>query len=240
MEKFYILNLIYNIYTLDNTGDDLKNLNDNSLLSSIIMTKDYNNKFKDKFIPLLLGIKQLLYSANLINNYYNTNSELNINNIPTYNRGISSYALNVMLMSFLDQYNCTKSDIPLGQIFIDFLKINGYLKHNNNNRKMIYLDYNNNGHNEQNEEIKYFYENDNNMDSLIIIDPFNIRNNLCDKMIGYTEIKIALMIGFCVIKDNCECSCHYDDSISYQGKTHCILNKIFKAVKRFTNIRKNQ
>ena len=234
------LNLIYNIYILDNTVEDLKNLNDNSLLSSIIMTKDYNNKFKGKFIPLLLGIKQLLYSANLINNYYNTNSELNINNIPTYNRGISSYALNIMLMSFLDQYNCTKSDIPLGQIFIDFLKINGYLIHNNNNRKIIYLDYNNNGHNDKNIEIKYFYENDNNMDSLIIIDPFNIRNNLCDKMIGYTEIKTALMIGFCVIKDNCECSCHYDDSISYQGKTHCILNKIFKAVKRFANLRKNQ
>ena len=73
----------------NNFGDDLKNLNDNSLLNSIIMTKEYNNKYKGKFIPLLLGLKQLLYNANLINNYYNINSELNIN-IPSYTVGISS------------------------------------------------------------------------------------------------------------------------------------------------------
>ena len=232
-------NLIYNIYTFDNTnyGDDLKNLNDNSLLNSIIMTKEYNNKYKGKFIPLLLGLKQLLYNANLINNYYNINSELNIN-MPSYTGGISSYALNIMLMSFLDKYHCSINNIQIGQIFIDFLKIYGFLMPENNNRRIIYLDYNNNGHNEKNEEIK-FYEN-NNIDSLIIIDPFNIRNNLCEKMFGYNQIKTALMIGFCGIKDNCECSCHYDDTINYQGKTHCILNKIFKTVKRFTNKRKNQ
>jgi len=234
-------NLIYNIYTLDNSsyGDDLKNLNDNSLLNSIIMTNNYNNKYKGKFIPLLLGLKQLLYTANLINNYHNSNTEINLN-MGTYNGGISSYALNIMLMSFLDQYHVHSSDIPLGQIFIDFLKIHGYLMYENNNKKIIYLDYNNNGHNEKNEEIKFYNENTNNLETLIIIDPFNIRNNLCDKMYSYSQIKLALMIGFCVIKDNCECSCHYDDSITYQGKTHCILNKIFKTVKRFTNKRKNQ
>ena len=233
--------LIYNIYILDNTnyGDELKNLNDNSLLNSIIMTNEYNNKYKGKFIPLLLGLKQLLYNANLINNYYNSNSEINMN-MGIYKGGISSYALNVMLMSFLDQYHCHNSDIPLGQIFIDFLKIHGYLMYENNNRKIIYLDYNNNGHNDKNEEIKFYNENSNNIDSLIIIDPFNIRNNLCDKMYAYSQIKLALMIAFCVIKDNCECACHYDDSINYQGKTHCILNKIFKTVKRFTNKRKSQ
>ena len=233
--------LVYNIYTLDNTnfGDELKNVNDNSLLNSIIMTNEYNEKYKGKFIPLLLGIKQLLYNASLINNYYISNSEMNIN-LGLYNGGISSYALNIMLMSFLDQYHSHTSDIPLGQIFIDFLKIHGYLMYENNNRKIIYLDYNNNGHNDKNEEIKFYNENSNNIDSLIIIDPFNIRNNLCDKMYAYSQIKLTLMIAFCVIKDNCECSCHYDDSIHYQGKTHCILNKIFKTVKRFHSKRKNQ
>ena len=228
------INLIYNIYILDNInyGDELRNLNDNSLLNSVIMTNEYNNKYKGKFIPLLLGLKQILYNANLINNYYNNRS--------TYNEGISSYALNVLLMSFLDQYACHTNEIPLGQIFIDFLKIHGYLMHENNTRKIIYLDYNNNGHNEKNEEIKLYNENSNNIDSLIIIDPFNIRNNLCEKMYGYSQIKTALMISFCVIKDNCECSCHYDESIGYQGKTHCILNKILKTVKRIYNKRKNQ
>ena len=188
------------------------------------MTKDYNSKYKGKFIPLLLGIKQILYNANLIHNYYNNGN---------FNDGISSYAINVMLMSFLDQYTCNTNEIQIGQIFIDFLKINGYLMVGNNNRKIIYLDYNNNGHNDKNEEIKFYNEN-NNIDSLIIIDPFNSRNNLCEKMYGYEQIKTALMIGFCVIKDNCECSCHYDESIGYQGKTHCILNKIFNTIKRFT------
>ncbi len=235
------INLIYNIYILDNTnyGDDLKNLNDNSLLKSLVMVNDYNNKYKGKYIPLLLGIKQILYNANLISNYYVSNSELNIN-IGNYNGGISSYALNVMLMSFLDEYHSNlNEDIPLGQIFIDFLKIHGYLMYENNNKKIIYLDYNNNGHNDKNEEIQFYNKNSGSIDSLMIIDPFNIRNNLCDKMYGYNQIKLALMIAFCVIKDSCECSCHYDDSINYQGKTHCILNKIFKTVKRFTNKRKN-
>ena len=234
------INLVYNIYTLDNTnyGEDLKNLSDNSLLNSVIMTKEYNNKYKDKFIPLLLGLKQLLYNTNLINNYNNINSDLNIN-IAGYKDGISSYALNIMLMSFLDQYHCSSNDVPLGQIFIDFLKIHGYLMSENNNRKIIYLDYNNNGHNDKNENIKLYKENSNNISSIIIIDPFNIRNNLCEKMLAYNNIKTALMISFCVIKDNCECSCHYDDQIKYKGKNHCILNKIFKTVKRFAK-RKNQ
>ena len=233
------MNLIYNIYTLDNLnyGEELKNSNDNSLLNSIIMTNYYNNKYKGKFTPLLLAIKQLLYNGNIINNYYNINSELNIN-ISTYNGGISSYALNVMLMSFLDQYSPHTNDIPLGQIFIDFLKIHGYLMNENNNRKIIYLDYNNNGQNDKNEEIKFLNENSN-IDSMRIIDPFNIHNNLLGNSYGFSQIKTAFIIAFSVIKDNCECSCHYDEAVNYQGKTHCILNKIFKTVKRFTNKRKN-
>ena len=233
-------NLIYNIYTLDNTsyGDDLKILTDNSLLNSIIMTNEYNNKYKGKFTPLLLGLKQLLYNANLINNYYNVNSEINMN-MCTYNGGISSYALNIMLMSFLDEYynSIDTFDTQLGQIFIHFLKYHGNLMYENNPKKIIYLDYNNNGHNDKNEEIRFYTDNSNNIDSLLIIDPFNIRNNLVEKMYQYNQFKLVLRIAFFVMKDNCECSCHYDDNINYQGKTHCILNKIIKTVKRVSNKR---
>ena len=230
------INLIYNIYVLEaNYIEDIKNLNDNRLLNSVIMTNEYNEKYKGKFIPILLGLKQLLYTANLINNYYNNHSEINI----TYNDGISSYALSVMLMSFLDEYKNYAIDIPIGQIFVDFLRVHGYLMHENNNRKIIYISYNNNGQNEENEEIKFIKENGN-IDSLYIIDPFSIKNNLCEKMYAYSKIKLALKIAFCVLKDNCECSCHYNDKIKYQGKTHCILNKVFKTVKRFTNKKKNQ
>ena len=217
--------LIYNIFVLDNTNfNEIKNVEDNSLIKSIILTNDYMNKYKGKYIPLLLGIKQLLFSGHFIDNYHSKKNDINVDNIalnlnPTEReRGISSYALNILLMNFLDNYNLTSDDIPLGQIFI------------------IYLDYDNNGQKEKLEEIKY--NNENIIDKLIIIDPFNFRNNLTEKSIKISQFVIAFKIAFSVIKDSCECACHYNDDGNYQGKIHCILNKIFKTVKRFTSIKK--
>ena len=239
--------LIYNIFVLDNTTfNEMKNLEDNSLIKSIILTNEYSTKYKGKFIPLLLGLKQLLYSANLIDNYYcSRNNEINVNNInlnlnpnESYKRGISSYALNIMLMAFLDSYNYILDEIPLGQIFIDFLKMYGYLMHENTNKRIIFLDYDNNGQRDKLEEIKY--NNENGIEKLIIVDPFNIRNNLTEKIMTISQFEITFKIAFTVIKDNCECSCHYNEEGSYQGKIHCILNKIFKTVKRFSSIRKDK
>ena len=239
--------LIYNIFVLDNTTfNEMKNLEDNSLIKSIILTNEYSTKYKGKFIPLLLGLKQLLYSANLIDNYYcSRNSEINVDNInlnlnpnESYKRGISSYALNIMLMAFLDSYNYILDEIPLGQIFIDFLKMYGYLMHENTNKRIIFLDYDNNGQRDKLEEIKY--NNENGIEKLIIVDPFNIRNNLTEKIMTISQFEITFKIAFTVIKDNCECSCHYNEEGSYQGKIHCILNKIFKTVKRFSSIRKDK
>jgi hypothetical protein len=238
--------LIYNIFVFDNTNfSEIKNLEDNSLIKSIILTNDYSNKYKGKFIPLLLGLKQLLFSANLISNYHTRNNEVNLDNInlninpaENFNRGISSYALNIMLMSFLDNYNFTTEEIPLGQVFIDFLKINGYLMNENNSKRIIVLDYDNNGQREKIEEIKY--ANENGIETLTIMDPFNIRNNLTEKMYNISQFVFTFIIAFSVIKDNCECSCHYNEEGNYQGKIHCILNKMFKTVKRFASIKKNK
>ena len=239
--------LIYNIFVLDNTTfNEMKNLEDNSLIKSIILTNEYSTKYKGKFIPLLLGLKQLLYSANLIDNYYcSRNNEINVDNInlnlnpnESYKRGISSYALNIMLMAFLDSYNYILDEIPLGQIFIDFLKMYGYLMHENTNKRIIFLDYDNNGQRDKLEEIKY--NNENGIEKLIIVDPFNIRNNLTEKIMTISQFEITFKIAFTVIKDNCECSCHYNEEGSYQGKIHCILNKMFKTVKRFSSIKKNK
>ena len=235
--------LIYNIFVLDNTNfNEIKNVEDNSLIKSIILTNDYMNKYKGKYIPLLLGIKQLLFSGHFIDNYHSKKNDINVDNIalnlnPTEReRGISSYALNILLMNFLDNYNLTSDDIPLGQIFIDFLKAYGGLMYENNSKRIIYLDYDNNGQKEKLEEIKY--NNENIIDKLIIIDPFNFRNNLTEKSIKISQFVIAFKIAFSVIKDSCECACHYNDDGNYQGKIHCILNKIFKTVKRFTSIKK--
>ena len=73
------------------------------------------------------------------------------------------------------------------------------------------------------------------MTDIIIIDPFNIRNNLSEKTFRYSSIKLALMIGYCVARDNCECGCHYNGNNIHNDNGHCILNKIFKTVKRLTN-----
>ena len=237
--------LIYNIFVFDNTNfSEIKNLEDNSLIKSITLTNDYIAKYQEKFIPILLGLKQILYSDNLISNYYCSKNDINLDNInlnlnpeENFKKGISSYALNIMLMAFLDRYKFTNEEIPLGQIFIDFLKIHGYLMHENNNKRIIFLDYDNNGQMDKLEEIKYSSENG--MESLIVVDPFNIRNNLIDKMFDFSEFVSVFIIAYSVIKDNCECSCHYIEEGNYQGKIHCILNKMFKTVKRFNNIKKN-
>ena len=76
------------------------------------------------------------------------------------------------------------------------------------------------------------------MESLIIVDPFNARNNLIGKMFNLSQFEFTFIIAFSVIKDNCECSCHYNEKGNYQGKIHCILNKMFKTVKRFVSIKK--
>ena len=246
MEIGEVQPLIYNIFVFDNTNfSEIKNLEDNSLIKSIILTNDYSTKYKGKFIPLLLGLKHLLFSADLISNYHSRNNDINIDNInlninPTenFNKGISSYALNIMLMSFLDNYNFTTEEIPLGQVFIDFLKINGYLMNENNSKRIIVLDYDNNGQREKIEEIKY--ANENAIETLTIMDPFNIRNNLTEKMYNISQFVFTFIIAFSVIKDNCEGSCHYNEEGNYQGKIHCILNKMFKTVKRFSSIKKNK
>ena len=237
--------LIYNIFVLDNTNfNEIKNVEDNSLIKSITLTNDYINKYKGKYIPLLLGLKQLLFSGHLIDNYHSRKNEINVDNInlninqPERERGISSYALNILLMNFLDNYNFTSDDISLGQIFIDFLKTYGCLMHENNNKGIIFLDYDNNGHREKLEENKY--NNETIIDKLIVVDPFNIRNNLTEKSITISKFGLTFKIAFSVIKDSCECACHYNDDGNYQGKIHCILNKIFKTVKRFTSIQKNK
>ena len=49
---------------------------------------------------------------------------------------------------------------------------------------------------------------------------------------------MAFMIAFVVAHEDCECGCHYnkifDENASY-NPDHCILKRIFLAVKRFNS-----
>ena len=148
--------------------------------------KIINNKYKDKFIPILLSLKQILYNGNVLKNYWKKNDKKV--------GGIDSYALNILLMNFLDDYN--SNDISLGQIFIDFLIINSYLnKEKFYYKKIVYLNYD--FPLEKIQEVKSLYETS--QESLIILDPFDIKNNLpyilpcghtlCDKCLSSLEFK---------------------------------------------------
>ena len=220
--------LTFNIYILDNSNSHYENENnDNSLIQSIKMLTDYNDKFPGIFLPILVATKQLLYNSVLIYNYHNSS-----NYVISNTGGISSYALNILIIDFLEKYYKNEKEIPcLGKVFFDFLKTDGLLSFENSSRKIVILDYNHSNNN--NEEILNYYKEG--MNDLIIIDPFNIRNNLSEKTFRYSSIKLALMIGYCVARDNCECGCHYCGNNIHNDNGHCILNKIFKTVKRLTN-----
>ena len=216
--------VIYNLLIIENNNSDG---NDNNYIKSVLLINKYSTKYKDKFIPILLSLKQILYSGNLLKNYWKKNDKRV--------GGIDSYALNILLMNFLDDYN--SNEISLGQIFIDFLIINSYLnKEKNYYKKIVYLNYD--FPLEKILEVKSLYENS--QESLIILDPFDIKNNLTNGMFRIYLFEITFMVAYNAIKDNCDCSCHYDENIMNQGKIHCILSKIFKTVQRFNTIRNSE
>ena len=83
---------------------------------------------------------------------------------------------------------------------------------------------------------------------LVIVDPLDHKNNVAERLFQFSNVKSTLMICYIVAKDNCECSCHYIDnndntnsnnnnnnSSSIESKEHCVLNKIFKTIKRLTD-----
>ena len=216
--------VIYNLLIIENNNSDG---NDNNYIKSVLLINKYSTKYKDKFIPILLSLKQILYNGNLLKNYWKKNDKRV--------GGIDSYALNILLMNFLDDYN--SNEISLGQIFIDFLIINSYLnKEKNYYKKIVYLNYD--FPLEKILEVKSLYENS--QESLIILDPFDIKNNLTNGMFRIYLFEITFMVAYNAIKDNCDCSCHYNENIKNQGKMHCILNKIFKTVQRFNTIRNKE
>ncbi|MCQ2817102.1 MAG: hypothetical protein MJ252_07540 [archaeon] len=64
----------------------------------------------------------------------------------------------------------------------------------------------------------------------------NHENNVGKNTRQFNNIKLSFMISYIVCKESCECGCHF-----FPGKTntfistdHCILNRIFNGVKRFS------
>lgn len=207
----------------------------NNFIKSGEIINQYSHKYEGIFTPMILALKQILFNSHLISNY---NNNINLTG------GISSYALSILVISYLNSISSSLETKSLGKVFLDFIKFFGFQFDNsitNNpspnqdisspiNNKIFFTTEN------IPPIVLNYYTNavNNGSCELVIIDPCDSKLNLAEKTFRFSNIKLAFMIGYNIAKDNCECSCHYKGNICTEEKEHCLLNKIFKTVKRFT------
>ena len=69
---------------------------------------------------------------------------------------------------------------------------------------------------------------------LIIIDPLNHNNNVAKNTRQFDKIKLAFSLGALAAREQCECGCHFEKEgySDYMKSEHCLLKRIFNAVKR--------
>ena len=119
-------------------------------------------------------------------------------------------------------------DYNLGHLFYEFLIYYGFSfdpKENIVDPKEIYK-------NMDNIFSRSFFPHS----DLIIIDPLNHSNNVGKNTRQFNNIKLAFSLAALAAREQCECGCHYETE-SYTECTkieHCILKRIFNAVKRYS------
>ena len=136
-----------------------------------------------------------------------------------YNGGLSSYALILMIVYFLEYQKKTKKEInkeKIGNLFYDFLFFYGGRLDTN------HIDINN-----INNKI-------NKNPFIYIADPLNNQNNVAKTSFKYVEIKFVFLIALQILNEPCFCHCHYylDDNTCKNREEHNFLNKIFFGIKR--------
>ena len=69
---------------------------------------------------------------------------------------------------------------------------------------------------------------------LIIVDPLNYNNNVAKNTRQFDKIKLAFSLGALAAREQCECGCHFEKEgySDYMKSEHCLLKRIFNAVKR--------
>jgi len=178
--------------------------------------------------PLIFALKNILYHSNL--------------NDP-YTGGISSYGLILMVVSFLQSEMHVGKSIKindLGYIFLSFLYYYGFTFDHSK-----YVIYANNPYDQNSlDDIETINSFVNQNHDIIIIDPLSKSNNVAKSSFQYGNIKMAFMIAFVVAQESCECGCHYQKNIeecigNQNLLEHCILKRIFLAVKRFNSKESN-
>ena len=144
-----------------------------------------------------------------------------------YNGGLSSYALILMIVYFLNFEKNNGKNINIdnvGNLFYDFLFFYGGRKDTN------YLDINQEIN--QKQKIKNY-----NSEFFFIIDPLNKENNVAKASYKYVEVKLTFLISLHILNEPCFCQCHYIKDVEEEKSMdiniqHNYLNKIFFGLKR--------
>ena len=135
-----------------------------------------------------------------------------------YNGGLSSYALILMIVYFLEYQKKMKKEInkeKIGNLFYDFLFFYGGRLDTN------HIDINN-----INNKI-------NKNPFIYIADPLNNQNNVAKTSFKYIEIKFIFLIALQILNEPCFCHCHFNiDDTCKNKEEHNFLNKIFFGIKR--------
>lgn len=122
-----------------------------------------------------------------------------------------------------------KNNVNLGHLFYEFLVYYG-ITFDPKTNIVIPTGINNNNMDIYNRSL-YATQND-----LIIVDPLNSNNNVAKNTRQFNNIRLAFTIATIAAKEECECGCHYETECvqEFMGIEHCVLKRIFNAVKRYS------
>ena len=211
--------------------ENIKYLNKAKIpIIKIKTTKEYNNimiditlQSKDHFgLKCVNLVKKLLKEYDILETLLfplKTMLKLSELNDP-YNGGLSSYALILMIVYFLEYQIKMKKEINkdnVGSLFYEFLFFYGGRMDTN------YIDINNINNSMKINKNPFIY----------ILDPLNNENNVGKTSFKYMEVKFIFLIALQILNEPCFCQCHYNKKNNTKDKEeHNLLNKIFFGIKR--------
>ena len=211
--------------------ENIKYLNKAKIpIIKIKTTKEYNNimiditlQSKDHFgLKCVNLVKKLLKEYDILETLLfplKTMLKLSELNDP-YNGGLSSYALILMIVYFLEYQIKMKKEINkdnVGSLFYEFLFFYGGRMDTN------YIDINNINNSMKINKNPFIY----------ILDPLNNENNVGKTSFKYMEVKFIFLIALQILNEPCFCQCHYNKKDNTKDKEeHNLLNKIFFGIKR--------
>ena len=211
--------------------ENIKYLNKAKIpIIKIKTTKKYNNimiditlQSKDHFgLKCVNLVKKLLKEYDILETLLfplKTMLKLSELNDP-YNGGLSSYALILMIVYFLEYQIKMKKEINkdnVGSLFYEFLFFYGGRMDTN------YIDINNINNSMKINKNPFIY----------ILDPLNNENNVGKTSFKYMEVKFIFLIALQILNEPCFCQCHYNKKDNTKDKEeHNLLNKIFFGIKR--------